>query len=262
MKTSLRIASFAALVICFGRRVLRPEPPRHPKRRDRRRRRSSATLGCGLCRPRRCSRTVSGPSPATGAGPTTFRATPTSATSPARLPSASGTGRRSSPRSSFDTRIDRDVRPIFIPATPTIGSFVDRYPRVNRVWTGDNVGDWYVGGKVNLLSEFRQNPAALALRGVLKIPTGDEEIGQQHGQGRLLGRLHRQQGRLRRSWKWPGMPGTSGAASRTASTRPGGAFRWGGGLGFPTRSPVRIYTELNGSVLSDGTSGEPDGEPG
>src|SRR5258706_9988386 len=43
-----------------------------------------------------------------------------------------------------DTRIDRDVRPIFV-ADPVFGSFIDRYPRVNRVWTGDHVGDFYVG---------------------------------------------------------------------------------------------------------------------
>src|SRR5688572_4111984 len=35
-----------------------------------------------------------------------------------------------------DTRIDRDVRPIFV-NDPSFGSFIDRYPRVNRVWTGD-----------------------------------------------------------------------------------------------------------------------------
>ena len=42
-----------------------------------------------------------------------------------------------------DSRVDRDVRPIFIPTNTTFGSFVDRYPRVNQVWTGDHVGDWF-----------------------------------------------------------------------------------------------------------------------
>src|ERR1041384_5444580 len=55
----------------------------------------------------------------------------------------------------FDTRIDRDVRPIFVPAQADFGGFVDRYPRVTQVWTGNHVGDWYVGGKVNLRSEYR-----------------------------------------------------------------------------------------------------------
>src|SRR5262249_3227363 len=52
----------------------------------------------------------------------------------------------------FDTRIDRDTYPLFIPADTTIGGIVDRYPRVNQHWTGDNVGDFYLGAKVNLLS--------------------------------------------------------------------------------------------------------------
>src|SRR5262245_63119069 len=55
-----------------------------------------------------------------------------------------------------DTRIDRDVRPVFVNDT-TFGSFIDRYPRVNRVWTGDHVGDFYVGAKVNVIrSEERR----------------------------------------------------------------------------------------------------------
>ena len=38
-----------------------------------------------------------------------------------------------------DTRIDRDVRPLFL-ANPTFGGVIDRYPRVNQYWTGDHVG--------------------------------------------------------------------------------------------------------------------------
>src|SRR3982751_4309720 len=76
----------------------------------------------------------------------------------------------------FDTRIDRDVKPLFV-ADPTFGGIVDRYPRVNQAWTGDNLGDLYVGAKVNLWSEFRQKPAALAVRGVVKLPTADKDIG-------------------------------------------------------------------------------------
>ena len=81
-----------------------------------------------------------------------------------------------------DTRIDRDTRPLFVADDTEIGSFVDRYPRVNQGWTGDNIGDWFVGGKVNLRSEFRQDRAAVAVRGVLKIPTGDDEVGVSTGQ--------------------------------------------------------------------------------
>ena len=44
------------------------------------------------------------------------------------------------------------------------GSFVDRYPRVTQVWTGDQVGEWYAGGKVNLTSEFRRLSCSISSR--------------------------------------------------------------------------------------------------
>src|SRR5579871_4324234 len=64
----------------------------------------------------------------------------------------------------FDTRIDRDVRPLFV-NDPSFGGIVDRYPRVNQQWTGDNAGDLYLGAKLNLLSEYQQKPVAVAIRG-------------------------------------------------------------------------------------------------
>src|SRR5437773_1203324 len=36
-----------------------------------------------------------------------------------------------------DTRIDRDTRPLFV-NDPRFGGIVDRYPRANQPWTGDN----------------------------------------------------------------------------------------------------------------------------
>lgn len=35
---------------------------------------------------------------------------------------------------------------------------------------------------------------------------------------------------------------------------PTGAFRWGGGAAFPSHSPVRFFTELNGDVPSGSTA--------
>src|SRR4029453_11057336 len=145
----------------------------------------------------------------------------------------------------FDTRIDRDVRPIFIPGNTEFGSFVDRYPRVNQVWTGDHVGDWYVGGKINLLSEYRQNRAAVAVRGIVKLPTGDEDVGNGTGQADFLvdfigskdvAQIVEVAGYA--GYEWRGEP--------DGFETPGGAFRWGGGLGFPTRGPVRFSLETYG----------------
>src|SRR5206468_11950524 len=80
-----------------------------------------------------------------------------------------------------DTRIDRDTYPLFIPTQTDFGGIVDRYPRVTQHWTGDHVGDFYVGAKVNLASESRQNPVAFAIRGLVKLPTGDKDVGNGTG---------------------------------------------------------------------------------
>ena len=40
----------------------------------------------------------------------------------------------------FDTRIDRDTYPLFVNDS-SFGGIIDRYPRVNQHWTGDNIGD-------------------------------------------------------------------------------------------------------------------------
>jgi len=69
----------------------------------------------------------------------------------------------------FDTRIDRDLRPIFGSDSKT-GGIIDRYPRVNQGWTGDNVGDFYVGAKVNLRSQADNRPVAMAVRGIVSCP--------------------------------------------------------------------------------------------
>ena len=150
----------------------------------------------------------------------------------------------------FDTRIDRDVRPIFIPTNTEIGSFVDRHPQVNQVWTGDNLGDWFVGGKVSLLSEADPSPAALAIRGVLKIPTGDDAVGASTGKTDFFVDFIGSK-EVSRTAEVSGYAGYEWRGTPEGFETPGGAFRWGVGAGFPTRSPVRVYTELNGLIVSD-----------
>jgi hypothetical protein len=148
-----------------------------------------------------------------------------------------------------DTRIDRDVRPIFLPTNAQIGSFVDRYPRVTQVWTGDHVGDWYVGGKINLLSEFEQDPAAFAIRGIVKLPTGDDTAGVGTGKADFLVDFIGSKD-VRKIVELAGYAGYEWRGSPSGFDVPG-AFRWGGGVGFPTRSPVRLSLELNGQLPTD-----------
>jgi len=151
-----------------------------------------------------------------------------------------------------DTRIDRDVRPVFVP-DPTFGSFLDRYPRVNQYWTGDNIGDFYIGAKYNLMSEFRQQPAALALRGMIKLPTGDDDSGVSTGATDFSVDLIASK-EAKKLVEVSGFGGYEWRGSPDGFETPGGAFRWGAGLGFPSRNWLRVTGELNGLLNSDDTS--------
>jgi hypothetical protein len=81
-----------------------------------------------------------------------------------------------------DTRIDHDRAPIFGPTDPVFGGLVNDYPYVRTGWSGDNVGDLLLGVKVNLMSEWRQQRVAMAVRYIAKLPTGDSGSGAGTGQ--------------------------------------------------------------------------------
>jgi len=163
---------------------------------------------------------------------------------------AYGFGGRTEVFGSFlvDTRIDRDIRPIFV-NDPAFGGFIDRYPKVNQYWTGDNVGDFFVGAKYNIWSESRNNPAAIALRGMIKLPTGKADAGVSTGKAdfSIDGVVSKEAAKLVEvsgygGYEWRGSP--------DGFDIPGGAFRWGTGLTFPSRNFLRVVGELNGYVPS------------
>lgn len=147
-----------------------------------------------------------------------------------------------------DTRIDRDVRPVFV-SDPSFGGIIDRYPRVNQYWTGDNVGDFYLGAKINLLSEHENDPAAFAFRGMVKLPTGKKSVGVSTGKPdfSIDAILSKEAAKLAEvsgyaGYEWRGSP--------DGFDIPGGAFRWGAGVGFPSRNFIRVTGELNGTLPS------------
>jgi outer membrane protein OmpA-like peptidoglycan-associated protein len=153
----------------------------------------------------------------------------------------------------FDTRIDRDVRPLFIVNNSVFGGVSDRYPRVNQYWTGDNIGDFYVGAKINFWSEYHQKPAALAVRAMFKLPTGKEDVGVSTGALDTILDLVISKEVSKRvdlagygGYEWHGQP--------DGFEVPGSAFRWGGGLAFPSRNFLRVNAELNGLVNSGDTT--------
>jgi outer membrane protein OmpA-like peptidoglycan-associated protein len=167
---------------------------------------------------------------------------------------AYGIGGRAEVFGSFlvDTRIDRDSRPVF-GSDPAFGSFVDRYPKVNQYWTGDNVGDLYVGAKFNLLSESRQDPVAIALRAMVKLPTGKADAGVSTGKADFSvdGVISKEAAKLVEvsgygGYEWRGSP--------DGFDIPSGAFRWGTGLTFPSRNFLRVVGEVNGYVPSKDTA--------
>jgi peptidoglycan-associated lipoprotein len=150
-----------------------------------------------------------------------------------------------------DTRIDRDIRPLFV-NDPSFGGVIDRYPRVAQPWTGDNVGDVYLGAKINLWSEYRRNPAALALRGMVKLPTGKKDVGVSTGKadGSIDLIVSKEAAKL---VEVSGFGGYEFRGSPDNYDAPTGAFRWGTGVVFPSRNFLRVSAELNGELPNKDT---------
>src|SRR5437899_3200888 len=151
-----------------------------------------------------------------------------------------------------DTRLDRDLRPLFTSNT-TVGGIIDRYPQMKTTWSGNHVGDLYLGAKVNLLSEFRQQRMALAVRGLVKLPTGDDAAGASTGQSDFAVDLIASK-ELRQRLEFSAYGGYEFRGAPATLDSPGGAFRWGAGAGCPTRTPLRGVLEINGLVPSADTA--------
>ncbi len=148
-------------------------------------------------------------------------------------------------------RIDRDVRPLFT-GDPTSGGLVNEYPFVSDGWSGNKVGDLWLGAKVNLTSQWRQQPAAFALRGMLKLPiASDEDEGV--GTGKVdfaIDAIVSKEVNERVEF--------SGYGGMMFRGKPDGVelsngFRWGVGAGFPTRSNLRLTAELHGEAYFEDT---------
>jgi peptidoglycan-associated lipoprotein len=153
----------------------------------------------------------------------------------------------------FVTRIDRDTRPIFNP-DPSFGGVVDRYPRVTTGWTGNHVGDFYVGGKVNFWSQADQKPVALAVRGIVKLPTGDKDVGAGTGKVDFLADFIVSKETPTHAAEVAGYAGFIARGSADGFDSPSGGFRWGVGGAFPSRAPLRFIAELNGETGSGNTT--------
>jgi outer membrane protein OmpA-like peptidoglycan-associated protein len=112
------------------------------------------------------------------------------------------------------------------------------------------VGDFYVGGKINFLSEARHNPVALALRGIVKIPTADDDAGNGTGKADFSIDLVASK-EAAKLVEVAGFAGFEARGQPAGFDMPGSAVRWGAGVGFPSRNWLRVTGELNGFMPSD-----------
>ncbi len=143
------------------------------------------------------------------------------------------------------TSIDRDARPLFAPVTTPTGGIVNEYPFVREQWTGNNFGDIYVGTKINLLSEHRRQPFAMAVRGTVKLPTaGEDNVGT--GQFDYIGDAVFSK-EVNRSVEFAGFAGYAFRGDPAGVSLSDG-FRWGFGTAFGARSVLRFTTELHGEI--------------
>ncbi|MBA3232299.1 MAG: OmpA family protein [Acidobacteria bacterium] len=145
-------------------------------------------------------------------------------------------------------RIDRDVRPLFVAAGPRFGGVVNEYPFVNDGWSGNQLGDLWLGAKINLASQHRQSPAAFALRGQLKIPTASRDDGA--GTGRLDAAIDAVvSSEINERVELSGFGGFIVRGDPDEFNLLNG-FRWGVGAAMPTRGSLRLTAELHGEVYS------------
>jgi hypothetical protein len=148
-------------------------------------------------------------------------------------------------------RIDRDVRPLFFPTATGIlgGGVVNEYPFVTKGWTGNNIGDLWVGAKINLTSQSRLSAAAFAVRGMIKLPTATTGSGAGTGKpdvafDAILSKEINARVELSGTWGFivRGDPPEYDLVN---------GFRWGFGAGFPSRKHLRLTAELHGEARTD-----------
>lgn len=145
-------------------------------------------------------------------------------------------------------RIDRDIRPIFVPGNEA-GGPVNDFPLVRQGWSGNKIGDFSVGAKFNILSERVQKPLALAVRGVVTLPTGDTDTGTSTGKASgLIDFIASKE--VNQAAEIAGYVGAAFRGSPDEVELSNG-LRYGFGVGVPSRRFLKITAELHGERYFD-----------
>jgi outer membrane protein OmpA-like peptidoglycan-associated protein len=147
------------------------------------------------------------------------------------------------------TRIDRDLRPLFTPGSVEEGGLINDRPFVSETWTGNDLGDLFVGGKFNVLTEHRQQPFAMALRGTMKLPTADTESGAGTGEWDYFADAVVSK-EISRAVEVSGFGGYAWRGDPAGLSLSDG-FRWGLGAAVGARANLRFTAELFGELASN-----------
>ncbi len=145
-----------------------------------------------------------------------------------------------------DTRFRRVARPLFDPTNPDNGGVLNEYPFITKFWNDDGIGDLIIGAKFNIASEHRQQPAALAIRAAVKVPTGDKAAGRSTGEADVMVDFIVSKN-IQERVELSGFGGVLVRGAPNGITL-GNSIRWGFGAGFPTGGSVKLFTELHGEV--------------
>jgi peptidoglycan-associated lipoprotein len=167
------------------------------------------------------------------------------------LTGAVGLGDRFELFASWKTiRIDRDVRPVFVPAEAVFGGVSQEYPFVRRGWSKTLGGPVMVGGKWSLISQSRGDAMSIAPRVMVKFPSGASWASTNDWDGHLDLVASREFGQ---SFE---LSSIAGAVLRgdPDEFRVSDGITWGLGATFPSRSPLRAIVEWQGEfVIKDNT---------
>jgi peptidoglycan-associated lipoprotein len=142
-------------------------------------------------------------------------------------------------------RIDRDVRPVFVPTEPVFGGVSQEYPYIRRGWSKTLGGPIIAGGKFNLISQSRGDAMSVAPRVMVKFPSGSTWASTNDWDGHIDLVLSREfASRVELS-------GVAGAVLRgdPDEFRVSDGVTWGLGAAFPTRSPIRALLEWQGEFV-------------
>src|SRR4030095_5188682 len=148
-------------------------------------------------------------------------------------------------------RVDRDVRALFVSTQPVAGGLGDELPFIRQGWSDNQLGDLWLGAKVNLTSQWRQQPLAFAVRGMLKVPTAKTE-DEGVGTGKMDFAVDVIASKeVNERVEVSGFGGFIVRGDPDEHALANGA-RWGFGVGVPSRKSLRFTAELHGErYLSD-----------